>query len=167
MMTIDLRNKSDSQIENLINNHELKNARHLPIYPLLLEERARRAQARGRLEPEKSIALLFEAAKQQKCVSYGQIASASDVEWSVARHQMNGANGHLDTLLDLCYLRSLPMLPAICVNKQNIETGELDPLALSGFISGARRLGYEIHDERAFHRERQEECWAWGRQQRA
>ena len=165
-MQIDLTTKTDAQINALIKNHEDKNARDRPIYPLLLEERARRAQAKGRLDFNKSIALLREAAIDQSCVSYGQIAEASGVEWSVARHQMNGPGGHLDRLLDLCHSRGLPMLPAICVNKPNIKTGDLDPTALSGFLAGARRLGHDVSDGPAFHRECQQECWAWGRQQK-
>ena len=166
-MNIDLSTKTDAQINALIKNHEDKNARDRPIYPLLLEERARRAQARGRLDFNKSIALLRDAAINQTCTSYGQIAEASGVEWSVARHQMNGPNGHLDRLLDLCHSRGLPMLPAICVNKPNLLVGDLDPTALSGFANGARRLGYDFTDERVFHRSCQEECWAWGREQKA
>jgi hypothetical protein len=76
---------------------------------------------------------------------------------------MNGAEGHLDGLLDICHAKGLPMLPAICVNKTNLETGELDPSALLGFAEGARRLGHSFFDAHASHRARQEECWTWGR----
>ncbi len=164
---LDLRAKTDEQINALIRNHEDKNARGLPIYPLLLEERAKRAQAKSPLDFNKSLALLREAAMKQLCVSYGQIAEASGVEWSKARHQMNGAKGHLDGLLDICHAKGLPMLPAICVNKTNRETGELDPSAVLGFAEGARRLGHSFSDAHAFHRARQEECWAWGREQKS
>lgn len=162
---IDLGAKTDGQINALIRNHEDKNARDRPIYPLLLEERARRAQAKSLLDFSKSLALLREAALKQTCVSYGQIAEASGVEWRVARHQMNGAKGHLDGLLDICHAKGLPMLSAICVNKSNLTTGELDPTALLGFAEGARRLGYSFSDAHVFHRDRQEDCWAWGREQ--
>lgn len=166
-MTIDLTKKSDAQINALIKNHEDKDARDRPIYPLLLEERARRTQTKNNLNFDQSIALLSNAAVNQVCVSYGQVAEASGVEWRLARHQMNGPYGHLDRLLELCHSRGLPMLPAICVNKANLHTGELDPSALAGFTDGARRLGYSISDVRAFHRERQEDCWAWGRERKA
>jgi hypothetical protein len=161
----DLSAKTDLQINALIRNHEQKNARDRPIYPLLLEERARRAAAKSLLDFNKSLELLREAAVRQTCVSYGQIAEASGVEWSKARHQMNGARGHLDGLLDICHAKGLPMLPAICVNKTNLETGELDPSALLGFAEGARRLGHDFLDAHDFHRSRQKECWAWGRRE--
>jgi hypothetical protein len=162
-MTLDLTMKTDDQINALIKNHEDKNARDRPLYPLLLAQRARRMQAKCPLNFDKSMALLRDAAVKQVCVSYGQIAEASGVQWSVARHQMNGPKGHLDGLLDLCHCHGLPMLPAICVNKTNIRTGELDPTALTGFTDGARRLGHSISDPKAYHRARQEECFEWGR----
>ena len=160
----DLSAKTDEQINALIRNHEQKNARDRPIYPLLLEERARRAAEKSLLDFNRSLALLREAAVMQTCVSYGKIAEASGVEWSKARHQMNGARGHLDGLLDICHAKGLPMLPAICVNKTNLATGDLDPSALLGFAEGARRLGHVFSDALDFHRARQKECWAWGRQ---
>lgn len=165
-MVIDLSTKTDQKIDTLILNQECNNARDKPIYLLLLQERARRVQARSRLNFEKSMALLRQAAVDQTCVSYGQIAAASGLEWKIARHQMNGPKGHLDSLLDLCHTAGLPMLPAICVNKENIKTGELETSALVGFADGARRLGYSVHNEREFHRARREECWTWGRSQR-
>ena len=163
-MVLDLTLKTDAPINALIKNHEDKNARDKPIYPLLLAERAKRTQATSKLKFDRSIELLRDAAAKQICVSYGQIAEASGVEWKVARHKMNGSKGHLDALLDICHSTGLPMLPAICVNKFNLTTGDLDASALSGFSEGARRLGYSVFDEKAFHRARQEECWAWGRE---
>lgn len=113
------------------------------------------------------MSLLQQAAIEQRCVSYGEIAAANDVEWNTARHRMNGANGHLDRLLDHCHARGLPMLPAICVNKAGLASGELEASALAGFAEGARRLGYAVTDELAFHHEHRDECWAWGRRQAA
>lgn len=164
---LDLSTKTDAQINALIRNHKDKNARDRPIYPLLLEERARRAQTKSRLDFSKSLRLLRDAAMKEICVSYGQLAEASEVEWSVARHQMNGAKGHLDGLLDICHAQGLPMLPAICVNKTNLQTGDLDPAALQGFAEGARRLGHSFSDAYKFHRDRQGDCWKWGREQKS
>ena len=107
---IDLTTKTDAQIDNLIRNHEEKDARDRPLYPALLEERAKRAQARSSLSFEKSLDLLRRAAMERRCVSYGDLAEASDVPWSEARHKMNGAHGHLDLLLDICHANGLPLL---------------------------------------------------------
>ena len=151
---MDLSSKSDKEIDQWIRNHEIKSATGAPLYGLLLEERARRSKTKHSLDVETSLKAL-------------QLAAANGVDWNQARHRMNGANGHLDRLLDICHARGLPMLPAICVNKQGLETGELEPAALAGFAEGARRLGFKVTDELAFHHEHRDECWAWGRRQSA
>lgn len=159
----DFSAKSDAQIDQWIKNHELKKATNLPLYAELLEERAKRGQEKSSLNVNKSIALLRTAATQQRCVSYGDLAKESGVDWNKARHRMNGPAGHLDQLLDVCHARRLPMLPALCVNQSGLKTGELEDNALKGFADGARRLGFAVHDERHFHHERRDECWAWGK----
>lgn len=156
-------NKSDQDIENWIRNHEAKSATDVPLYRSLLEERARRAQVTHKLDFETSLSHLEEAAIGQKCVTYGDLAAASGVEWSHARHQMNGPHGHLDRLLDICHARGLPLLTAICVNQQNLTSGELGEDALAGFVAGAKRLGLAVTDARAFHHACRDECWSWGR----
>lgn len=158
----DFSQKTDVQIDNWISNHEAKQATDRPLYQELLEERARRGEARSSLLIEKSLEELKQAAIDGRCVSYGELAKASGVEWGMARHRMNGTGGHLDQLLDVCHVRSLPLLTAICVNKTNVETGELEASALSGFAQGARRLGYEVANEADFHHAKRDECWEWG-----
>lgn len=162
---MDLAAKTDKDIDNWIRNHEDKKATTLPLYHQLLEERVRRAQAKHKLNFDTSLAHLSAAAVSQKCTSYGALAAASHVEWSQARHQMNGPNGHLDRLLDICHARGLPLLTAICVNQGNIADGELGDEALAGFITGARRLGIAVVDGKEFHHQCRDECWQWGREQ--
>lgn len=163
---MDFSKMTDAQINQMIANHErLAGARDLPKYPMLLEERARRAQLTQKLNLEKSMEQLKSAARRGVCITYGDLAEASGVEWSQARHQMNGANGHLDRLLDLCHARGLPLLTAICVNQAGVSTGELGEDALAGFATGARRLGLLVGELRTFHHKCRDECWAWGRTQ--
>ena len=76
---------------------------------------------------------------------------------------MNGNRGHLDILLEICHARSIPLLTAICVNQAGLETGDLGDDALRGFVSGAKRLGYSVTDEKAFLRDRQRECFEWAK----
>ena len=75
---------------------------------------------------------------------------------------MNGSNGHLDRLLDICHARGLPLLTAICVNQGNIAGGELGEEALAGFVAGAHRLGLTVDDPIEFHHRCRDECWEWG-----
>lgn len=163
---VNLSSKTDNEIDQWIHNHEQKSATRAPLYLELLEERARRSKKQGHLDIEKSLQLLTLAAIEQRCVTYGDLAKASNVEWSKARHKMNGARGHLDRLLDMCHVRGIPLLPAICVNESGRETGELESTALQGFAIGARRLGLHFSDDLAFHHKVREECWRWGENQK-
>src|SRR5262249_39373432 len=115
------------------------------------------------LKIEYSLALLIQAAKEGRFVSYGSLAAASGIEWKIARHGMNGARGHLDNIVSYCYARNLPLLPAICVNAQGLESGELEPSALKGFIAAAKRLKIAVIDEEAFYRRCQRDCFEWGK----
>ena len=162
---MNLAGKSDREIDQWISNHESKGMTAAPLYLDLLEERVRRSQQAHKLNFERSLNHLKAAAVEQRCTTYGALAEASGVEWSKARHQMNGQNGHLDRLLDICHARKLPLLTAICVNQGNVGEGELGPDALTGFADAGRRLGIAISEPLEFHHECREECWEWGRKQ--
>lgn len=159
---MELRGKKDSEIETWIRNYENAGRTSESLYLELLEERARRAQLKQKLDFGRSLEHLKRAAVNRTCTSYGELAKASGVDWSVARHQMNGPNGHLDRLLDICHARGLPLLTAICVNQGNITDGELGEDALADFVAGARRLRLEVTDPVQFHHQSREECWEWG-----
>ncbi|MBB3173994.1 adenosyl cobinamide kinase/adenosyl cobinamide phosphate guanylyltransferase [Endobacter medicaginis] len=162
---MELSSKTDAELDRWIANHEERKLTETPLYRSLLEERARRSQLTHKLRIDRSMELLKNAALMQVCTTYGALAQASDVPWSLARRQMDGANGHLDRLSDLCHARGLPFLTALVVNQQDVETGVLKGEALRGFIACARRLNHLITDEVAFHQARRDECWAWGRAQ--
>ncbi|MCP6536251.1 hypothetical protein NL488_27455, partial [Klebsiella pneumoniae] len=87
----------------IINHEKTAGGTARPLYRELLEERVRRVQLKQTLSLEKSLECLKGAARRGVCITYGDLAGASSVEWSQARHQLNGANGHLDRLLDLCH----------------------------------------------------------------
>ena len=157
----DLAQRTDEEIANQIANYERKDRTDDPLYRALVEERARRFG--DVLRPDVSIQHLVEAAKDGRFTTYGAMADANGVTWSEAYRPMSGKGGHLDQLLDICHARGLPLLTAICVNKESIDTGELSPEALRGFVKGARRLRRKVTGEEAFLRECQEKCFAWGR----
>jgi predicted component of type VI protein secretion system len=51
------------------------------------------------------------------------------------------------------------MLSAVVVNKQHINSGDMEPDTLKGFIGAAQELGYKIDDSNRFLREQQEKCF--------
>jgi hypothetical protein len=161
MAEIDLKSKTDDDIATWIENYEKKSATAQPFYKALLEERARR-QTSG-LKLEVSLRHLIETAKAGRFTTYGDLAKASDVPWSVARHAMNGAHGHLDRLHDLCHARGMPLLTALCVNQQGVTTGTLSADSLKGFVSSAKRLGHKVTDAHAFLRDCQTKGFDWAK----
>lgn len=161
----DFSSKTDSEIDQWIVNFEKRGQANAALYYELLEERGRRSSKRPGLDLEKSLSALKQAAISGICITYGDLAKASGVDWSKARHQMNGKHGHLDRLLEICHARQLPLLTAICVNQSGLQHGELEKNALSGFAEGSRRIGRSFADELTFHHACREECWAWGRMQ--
>jgi hypothetical protein len=161
----DFSSKTDAEIDQWIANYEKGGQTEAARYYELLEERGRRSGKRQGLDLERSLSALKQAAISGICITYGDLAKASGVEWSKARHQMNGKHGHLDRLLELCHARQLPLLTAICVNQSGLRDGELEENALFGFAEGARRIGRTFADELAFHHACREECWSWGQTQ--
>lgn len=160
---MDLTAKSNDGLNQMIANYEDKaGGAALPLYKQLLEERARRSQASQRLNLDRTLEHLKDAAVRQVCTTYGNVAKANGVAWTQARRQMDGANGHLNRVADLCHARGLPFLTALCVNQSDVEAGELKGEALAGFVACARRLGFFVTDEQAFHRKQRDTCWHWG-----
>lgn len=159
---MDLATKTDPEIETWIRNHETNGGTAAPLYLQLLEERVSRAQAKQKLNFDRSLDHLKQTAIAQVCTTYGALAVASGIDWSQAHYQMNGSNGHLDRLLDICHARGLPLLTAICVNQGSVAECELGEEALAGFVAAAKRLGLPVGDPRAFHHESRDRCWEWG-----
>lgn len=133
---MDFSKKTDAEIEQWIANHEAKGVTNAPLYLALLEERIRRAQAMQKMSFEHSLGHLKRAAIEQRCTTYGAVAAASGLEWSKARHQMNGANGHLDRLLDLCHMAST----ATAVPVEFFDTGHSSSPKRIEVLSIARGL---------------------------
>ena len=163
---MDLTAKSDADLDQMVLNHErIPGGRDRPSYRELLEERGRRSDGKEVLKLDASLEHLKQTAIRQGSTSYGELAAASGVPWSKARQRMNGSGGHLDRLLDLCQVRGLPLLTAICVNLDGLATCKLGEEALKGFAASAERVGRRVGDPLMFHHQCREECWAWGRQQ--
>ncbi|MBL6077214.1 hypothetical protein JMJ56_04290 [Belnapia sp. T18] len=113
------------------------------------------------LDLDRSIGAIRAAAVGRRFVSYGQIAHASDVPWSMSvRSQMRP---HLEGVCGRMLIEAGAMISAIVVNQDNLQTGALDPQSLSGFADCARRLGLGIVEDReAFLREQQRLTFGWG-----
>ena len=113
------------------------------------------------LDMDRSIDAIRAAAAETRFLSYGAVASASGIPWSMSiRSQMRP---HLEGVCDKMLHQAGAMISAIVVNQTNLQTGSLDPQSLAGFADCARRLGFGIVDNReAFLREQQRLTFVWG-----
>ena len=113
------------------------------------------------LDMDRSIDAIRMAAAERRYISYGAIANASSVPWSLSvRGQMRP---HLEGVCDKMLHQAGAMISAIVVNQTNLRTGSLDPQSLSGFADCAKRLGFGVVDDReAFLREQQRLTFVWG-----
>lgn len=156
----DVKTLSDDGLTNVINNHRAKGATSEPHYIEALAEQARRKHSG--LDFDTTIKVLTDAAKRSMFVSYKQLADASGTEWSKVHWSVGP---HLDSLIEYCHRRGLPIFSAIVVNQTNVNDGTLEPDSLKGFIAGVRGVGINVTDGESYYREEQQRVFDWGRVQ--
>ena len=157
-MSTDVARLSDQQLKNLIDNHRRKGATGSEVYIAALAEQARRT-GRG-LNFEKSFDVIRRAAAEGRFVSYKELADASGADWQKVHYAIGN---HLFSLVEYAHRMGWPMLSAIVVNKQNIDTGEMEPDTLKGFIGAAGELGLPVTDEAELLRKQQCRVFEWAR----
>ena len=155
MPRIDPKTLSDERLENLIRNYMHHNATDRVEYREFIEEHNRRHG--GSFDLQKTIDFIFSRARERRFLSYGEIAELHGADWSKVRHAMPH---HLWDVVRWAHSQGLPMLSALVVNKQHIETGKMEPETLKGFIGAAEQLGYTIDDPQNFLHGQQDKCFA-------
>ncbi|MEM5493282.1 hypothetical protein [Hoeflea sp. AS16] len=155
--------KSDADIDQWIANHERAGKTRSTLYQELIVDRNRR-HGKG-LDLATSIAALTRSAKEKRYISYGDLAAANGLTWSKARLRMNGKHGHMDDLLAYCHSHEMPLLTAIVVGRDHLDSGEMDDETINGFVAGSRRLGVSVSEPVAFLKQCQSECFEWAARQ--
>ena len=150
---------SIQELKNVIENHEEAGKVKEPYYLEAMAELARR-KGHG-LDFRKSFDLIRRAAAERRFLSYKQLADESGAEWSKVHHAMND---HLWDLVKYAHGKDWPLLSAVVVNKDNVQTGKMEPTTIAGFVAAARELGYAVTDQEAFLREQQERVFEWASQ---
>lgn len=112
------------------------------------------------LDIEKTYGAIRKAAVEGRFVTYGALAAASGVPWKEARRLVPIQLGRL---VEIGHERDWPVLPAIVVNKENLETGLLEGDALKGFLSAARSIGLSYDDPQVFLKSQQRAVFEWGK----
>jgi 5-methylcytosine-specific restriction protein B len=112
------------------------------------------------LDLERTYSTIRNAAQEERFVSYGDLAASSDAPWNNARRPMPR---HLEQLVVIAKERGWPMLSAIVVNKEDIDTGKLDGSAREGLLSAARSIGIKVGDPEQFVKDQQQKVFAWAK----
>lgn len=113
-----------------------------------------------RLDPQKTYAAILDAARQTRYLSYADLARANGLVWNRARYLMPR---HLDMLVQTAHKRGWPLLSAIVVRQDSLETGRLEGSAREGLIAAARRAGIEVGDPEKFVAAEQQKVFEWAR----
>jgi hypothetical protein len=153
----DFTKLTDSEIERYVAYHRPQAGLGSPDYLAALEEREKRQG--GGLNFGRTFEIVRQAAAEGRFLSYGEVAEHSGLTWKAAMRPMPK---HLGNLCEYAHRMGWPLLSSIVVNKENLNTGELEPQSLSGFIKAAKDLGYVISDERVFLKEQQHRVFEWG-----
>lgn len=157
----DVEKYTDKELQNVIDNHRRHGATEAPLYQQALEEQALR-KGKG-LDFDKSLAAIRQAAMEGRFMSYGELAKASGADWNKVRYALNE---HLFHLVEFAHRRGWPLLSSIVVNQNNLQTGDLEPSSLKGFIAAAHILKIPVTGEEAFLREQQRKVFEWGKTQK-
>jgi len=161
MDDIDLSDRADAQLDNLIRNHEAQGA---AAAPLCLAARAERDLRRG-FDADASLALLREAAARGVSVLHGDLARGDGVRWTNVRKQVGA---HLQDLAAFAEARGLPMLTALVTDRAGLATGALSPASLKELVQAARAIGRPApEDPVAFAADERARAIAWAQAEAA
>ncbi|MGO8096692.1 hypothetical protein [Rhizobium leguminosarum] len=146
----------DGALHNIIENHRRHGQMSQPAYLAAMEELSRRGG--NGLSFRKSLMAILAAARNRRFIGYKAIALQSGADWSRVHWAMGK---HLGELLEYAHRRDWPLVTSIVVNAAHLETGQMRPESLEGFVSMARKLGFTVTDEAAFLSNHQENVFTW------
>lgn len=117
----------------------------------------------GEYNMEKTIKAICKRGKLRSFVCYKDIADASGLNWVKSRR---GVLPHLEALSFYAAGKGWPLLSSIVVNKDKIETGDMTPDNLKGFLDGVREAGRDVDiEDVAFMKREQQRVFAWCREE--
>jgi len=155
-MPIDVETLSIAQLETLLENHRRKRAIGAPLYIGAMQELEKR-KGKG-LDFDKSLSIIFNAAKELRFLSYKDLADASGADWAQVHYAIGE---HLWRLVEYSHLKYGILFSAVVINKPNVKSGKMEAETLKGFIGAAQLLNYPITDEEGFLKEQQARVFAW------
>ncbi|MEO0683128.1 MAG: hypothetical protein AAF192_22300 [Pseudomonadota bacterium] len=156
-MPVDLRAAPPEALVALIKSHEGAGLRTRPLCVAARIERDRRIG----LDHDATRALLIEAARDGRFVTFGDVARASGRRWS--ERMRAAAPPHLETVNAAAAAEGRPLLGALVTTRAHAESGRRPAQALADFARNARALGLDVPNgaEAAVLAEEQRRCFAW------
>lgn len=103
---------------------------------------------------------ILAAVRENRFITYGELATANGEPWTKVRRQMPV---HLGQLMQLCHEEGWPLLSAAVTPQDAVTTGKLAGSAQDGFVNAARDLGYKIDDPDVFVAEQQQRAITWAK----
>ncbi|MER8719634.1 hypothetical protein NKH64_14800 [Mesorhizobium sp. M0999] len=110
------------------------------------------------LDFQTTLTIIRRAAAEGRFITYKQVADESGANWTNVHWQMGH---HLTRLCEYAHRKGWPLLSAIVVNGDNVETGSLKQESLAGFISMARDFGIPVLDPVEFLIREQQRVFQW------
>lgn len=101
---------------------------------------------------------IVSAAKEQRFLSYGELAKAQEVEWGRYRNQIFV---QLGKLLGISKKNQWPYITSIVVTNENLEDGRLSGAALEGFVNDLLKRGVTVANADSFAKAEQQKTFEW------
>ena len=167
-MTPDEKRERKRSLRQLVENFRARGATAHPKYLDALRE-LDGLESRG-LDVERSKAAVLDAARRGAFTGMKTLAAASGVDFLEARYALGG---HLHALNCWAVGHGFPMIGAVVVNEDGLESGTMAPKTLKGFLTAAEDLGRfppkdaPDADEEAFLRAEQRRVFEWAKEGRA
>ena len=134
---MDISDKTDQQVQNLIDNHRKADKLNAPLAVAAIEEQARRNTA---FDFNAGIDFLMQAAREGKPVNYRQLAEAGGIlKPSDTWYQHMARKIPLSQIVDYAHTHDMPAITALVETTQGITSS-----ILAGFQKGLDDTGISV-----------------------
>ena len=134
---MDMKAKTDQQIQNLIDNHRRAGKLDAPLAVAAIEEQARRNTS---FDFKAGIEFLLQAAREGRAVNYRQLAEAGGVlNTGDAWQQHMTRKIPLPQIVDYAYTHDMPAITALIETTQGVTDR-----ILAGFQKGLNDTGIRV-----------------------
>ncbi|GMG82329.1 hypothetical protein LNKW23_15420 [Paralimibaculum aggregatum] len=155
---MDLTSKTDTQIQNLIDNHRRAGELKAPLAVAAIDEQARRNPS---FDFKAGIAFLKQAAREGRTVTYRQLAEAGGVlKPGAAWRQHMARKIPLSQIVDYAHTHDLPAITALVETTQGVTES-----ILAGFEKGLADNGIQVPagmSVREFYLAERQRAFDWG-----